>query len=155
MKDKFYLYEGRVMGFPISVYGMNEGYMDYRCLGNIVNEYGGMILNNYIQSATTDITDWETFCGSDIYYIDENDNIRTEEEYYENGCPDGWSEEYNDVYQQFMIGARAAEILKDYTNETVLYSEKLDVYLWNICHYGTSWDYVLTNIAIKDMKTDI
>ena len=27
-----------------------------------------------------------------------------------------------------------------------LYNETLDIWLWGVTHYGTSWDYVLTNI---------
>ena len=34
------------------------------------------------------------------------------------------------------------------TNEIVFYSEDLDMYLWGVTHYGTSWDYVLTDIKI-------
>lgn len=33
-------------------------------------------------------------------------------------------------------------------NEIVYYNETLDMYLWGVTHYGTSWDHVLTNIAI-------
>ena len=35
------------------------------------------------------------------------------------------------------------------TDEIVYYNEELDMYVWGITHYGTSWDYVLTDIAIK------
>lgn len=28
------------------------------------------------------------------------------------------------------------------------YSETLDVYLWGITHFGTSWDYVLTDVKL-------
>lgn len=41
------------------------------------------------------------------------------------------------------------EFLAEYTDEIVFYNEKLDVYIWGITHYGTSWDYVLTDIKLN------
>ena len=28
------------------------------------------------------------------------------------------------------------------------YNEQLDMYLWGITHFGTSWDYVLTDVKL-------
>lgn len=53
---------------------------------------------------------------------------------------------YNEVFQYFIIDSNGAEILKDYTNEIVWYNEELDLHVWGITHYGTSWDCVLTDI---------
>lgn len=155
MKEKFYFYEGRVMGKPISSYGLSNGYMDYGCLANIVADRGGLILNNTIQSNTLDVGEWENYAGSLVYYYDENDDIRTEKEYYDNDCPDDWMECYTDVYQQYIISEEGANILRDYTNEVVEYNEALDIYLWDISHYGTSWSYVLTDIKINEMRNSI
>lgn len=60
-------------------------------------------------------------------------------------------EQYNDaeIFQWYIVSDYGASILKDYTNETLYYNEKLDMYLWGIDHYGTAWDYVLTDIRIK------
>lgn len=33
-------------------------------------------------------------------------------------------------------------------DEYVIYNEKLDIYVWAITHFGTSWDYVLTDIKL-------
>lgn len=54
---------------------------------------------------------------------------------------------YDEVYQQYIVDAAGAEILEK-VNQTVLYNEDLDMYLWNIYHFGTSWTYVLTDIPI-------
>ena len=43
----------------------------------------------------------------------------------------------------------AATILKEWTNEIVFYNQELDMYVWGVTHYGTSWDYVLTNIELN------
>lgn len=53
-----------------------------------------------------------------------------------------------DIYQYYIIDDNLARILKELTNEIVYYIPSLDIYVWGITHYGTSWDYVLTDIAI-------
>lgn len=54
---------------------------------------------------------------------------------------------FDEVYQQYIVDAAGAEILEK-VNQTVLYNEDLDMYLWNIYHFGTSWSHVLTDIPI-------
>lgn len=54
-------------------------------------------------------------------------------------------EKYYDVFQWFIVDDNGAEILKD-AGEIVYYNSDLDLHLWGVTHYGTSWDYVLTNI---------
>ena len=54
-----------------------------------------------------------------------------------------------EIFQWFIISDNGAEILQDWTNENVFYHEKLDMYMWGVTHYGTSWDYVLTDIQIE------
>jgi archaellum component FlaC len=58
-------------------------------------------------------------------------------------------EEYPEIFQYFVISDRGAEILEDYTNEIVFYNSELDMYVWGVTHWGTSWDYVLTDIKIE------
>ena len=52
----------------------------------------------------------------------------------------------DEVYQWYIISDNGASILKDWTNEIVYYNDELDLCLWGVTHYGTSWDYVLTDI---------
>lgn len=55
------------------------------------------------------------------------------------------------VYQDYIISDYGYEFLAEYTDEYVFYNEKLDMYIWAITHFGTSWDYVLTDIKlVKD-----
>ncbi len=54
-----------------------------------------------------------------------------------------------EIFQYFIISEQGAEILKDYTTEVVFYNSVLDLYVWGIDHYGTAWDYVLTDIRIE------
>lgn len=111
-----------VFGKDISKYGLENGYMDYKCLSNIV---GNTILNNNIINYEVD--NWELINGVD--YNEEK-------------------EEYIDIFEYYIIDNWGVEFLVKYTDEIVYYNEILDIYLWGITHWGTSWDYVLTNIEI-------
>ena len=50
--------------------------------------------------------------------------------------------EYCDIFQWYIIDNSTAERLKRSTKELIFYSEKLDVYVLGVTHYGTAWDYV-------------
>lgn len=108
-------------GNKISDYGIENGYVDYATLAKAFDA----VLNNDIISKTFEIGYWDIVNGSD--YDEENDN-------------------FVEIYQYFIISSAGAEILQDYTNEIVYYNEELDMYVWGVTHYGTSWDYVLTEI---------
>ena len=112
-------------GNKISDYGLECGYIDYRTLAR---SFDAVLCNNIIPK-THDV------CG---YWELENG-----EEY------DEANDEYTDVYQYFIISDNGAQILKDYTDELVWYNEELDIYVWGVTHFGTSWDYVLTDIKIE------
>ena len=57
-------------------------------------------------------------------------------------------DEQPEIYQYFIVSDAGANLLKDY-GEIVYYIPALDIYVWGVTHYGTSWDYVLTNIKIE------
>lgn len=50
-----------------------------------------------------------------------------------------------EVYQWYIVSDQGADILKE-INEIVYYNSELDMYLWGVTHWGTSWDYVLTDV---------
>ncbi|MBR5862176.1 MAG: hypothetical protein IKZ08_02490 [Bacteroidales bacterium] len=79
---------------------------------------GDCILNNIVRAET--MTDWEMISG-------EFDQA---------------------IYQDYIISEYGFEILADYTDEIVFYNEKLDMYIWSVTHFGTGWDYVLTDIKL-------
>lgn len=83
---------------------------------------GDVILNNNLM--TIDGLEWELVSGEDSC-----------------GC---------DVYQTYIISESGYQFLNRYTDEIVYYNEELDLYLWGITHFGTSWDYVLTDIKVKE-----
>lgn len=57
-KKGFMLYDGKVCGVEVSRYGLENGYLDYQTLAQIV---GDCILNNTIREET--MNDWEIVAG--------------------------------------------------------------------------------------------
>lgn len=57
---------------------------------------------------------------------------------------------YNEIYQYFIIDLSSwmlDDIKEKYSDELIItYSDLLDNYVLLVDHYGTSWDYVLTDI---------
>ena len=119
------LFGNKVFGVEVSEYGLEHGYLDYRTLAKIV---GDCILNNNI-FMYAGYENWELESGME------------ENEYGD----------YYEVYQYYIITYYGAKFLEDYTDEIVYYHEELDMYLWGITHFGTSWDYVLTDIKLEEM----
>ncbi len=54
-----------------------------------------------------------------------------------------------EVFQWFIISDFGAKVLNNSTNELVYYLPSLDVYVWGVCHWGTSWASVSTDIRIE------
>lgn len=52
---------------------------------------------------------------------------------------------YDEVFQWFIVSDNAVSLLEE-ANQIVYYNEALDMYVWGVTHWGTSWDYVLTCI---------
>lgn len=63
-------------------------------------------------------------------------------------------DEHAEIYQYYIISDSGKDILKYHTNEIIYYIPVLDIYVWGVTHYGTSWDYVLTNIKIEESEED-
>ena len=121
-KEVKYIATNIFYGHEVSEYGKKNGYVDYRTLAKAFNA----VMNNNIINCECGY--FEPYNGSDFYTDEEGNEI------------------YFDFYQYFIIDEFGANLLKEWTDECVLYNEELDIYLWCVNHYGTSWDYVLTDI---------
>lgn len=55
----------------------------------------------------------------------------------------------NEVFQWFIVSDSALWYLKR-AGELVFYSDVLGCYIWGVCHWGTSWGYVMTSLRISD-----
>lgn len=159
MKEQKYYY-----GNAISEYGMQSGRVDYATLAKAFDA----VLNNDIMNLTYDIGSWEQVNGivDNSEEIEELEEKRDElEEENENNPSQIIENEINEineqieeleseqcddpeVFQWFIISDWGAKLLQQETSEIVYYNETLDMYLWGVTHYGTSWGYVLTSIKI-------
>ena len=54
-----------------------------------------------------------------------------------------------EIFQWYIVNGNGADIIKEYTDDPLYYNEALDMYLWGVTHYGTSWDYVLTDVKLN------
>ena len=142
-------------GNKVSEYGIENGFVDYGTLAKAFDA----VLNNNIMEQTADLGYWEQVSGmidnsEEIEEIREqieeqdeetSDKIRELEEQIEE--LEREQDEPGEVFQWYIVSDPGSRILEE-AGEIVYYNETLDMYLWGVTHWGTSWDYVLTNIAI-------
>lgn len=172
---KKYIHKSKYFyGQKISDYGLKNGYVDYGTLAKAFNA----VLNNDIIEKTYNIGFWEQINGI-IDNTDEIDAMIKKQEKIDDVLRDMIDNdqentvkykiierEYNkitsdiqelkdaetyppEIFQYYIISGSGADILCEFTNEFVFYNEELDMYVWGVCHYGTAWDYVLTDIPVK------
>lgn len=156
-KEQKYYY-----GNAISEYGLENGRVDYATLSKCFDA----VLNNDIMQLTYDIGYWDQVSGviDNSEEIEELEEKRDELEEKNESSPSQIIEneinEINDkieelereqddqeVFQWYIVDDCGGHLLTE-INEIVYYNETLDMYLWGVTHWGTSWDYVLTDIKI-------
>lgn len=72
--------------------------------------------------------------GESITYYDKDGNECDEE--------DAVDYSNSEIFQWYLIDEGTADRLKRSTSELIFYSDKLDVYVLGVTHFGTGWDYV-------------
>lgn len=165
------LYGTLFYGNEASEYAKANGYLDYRTLAKAFD----CILSNDIIANTQEIGCWEQVSGFvdyfdeieelqekidklDIQIFHEEDEAKTEELQEKIDKLEEQKKELEDnesytpeIYQYFIVSKFGAEILEE-ANEIVFYNEVLDMYVWGVTHYGTAWDYVLTDIKLNNRE---
>lgn len=161
-------------GNEVSNYGQEQGFIDYATLAK---SFEG-VLNNKIISATG-WENWEQESGfvdnsDEIEKLEyQHDDLENALSDYENGFSEMTPEEVEEtqarlneieseieeleeeqdeqpeIFQYFIVDDNGARILEEDFNEIVFYNNDLDMYVWGVTHWGTSWDYVLTDVKLN------
>lgn len=153
-------------GNKISDYGLENGYLDYRTLAKAFDTVRcNSIENLFFAEINGEWQEAEQVNG----YIDNSDAIeelREELELLEDSDDDATAariaeieneieeleaeqDQQQEVYMWFIVSGYGAELLQDYTDDPVYYLPVMDVYVWGVTHFGTSWDYVLTDVKLE------
>lgn len=154
-------------GNEISAYGLEQGYLDYATLSKA---FDAVLVNDITKLFYAEINGEYNEPEQENGQIDNNDeinnlNVKLSELMDENEDESRTAEieelqdqineleeqqdEQPEIYQYFIISSYGAEIIKDYTNDPLYYLPVIDCYVWGITHYGTSWDYVLTDVKLE------
>ena len=163
-------------GHKISDYGIANGYLDYRTLSKafdavLVNDITKLFystvngeyvepeqVNGYIDNSEaieeleTELEELETeleetdseeqrriIQNTILLYTNQIDELEWEQHESEN----------REIFQYYIISDNGADIIKEFTNDPLYYLPVLDCYIWGVTHWGTSWDYVLTDCKLE------
>lgn len=162
MTQKYYY------GNPVSDYGMEHNRVDYSTFAKAFNH----VYCDFEALQAASNYDFEPVGGNDYYYeldgetytpeemetkkeeleahlqeLEEMEDTSEEIASVENDLEELQEEKYYDIFQYYIVPENAVEILEE-NNEIVLYSDTLNLYVWGVTHYGTAWNYVLTDIEI-------
>lgn len=77
------------------------------------------------------------------------EDYRAEAEKNRDEADDLETQEAPEIFQFFIVDDAGAEIIQEWTDDPLFYCYALDMYIWGVTHWGTSWDYVLTDIRIN------
>lgn len=183
MKENKYVKGNYFYGHEISDYGKEHNRVDYETLAKAFEAINAGKLME-VHPDYCDGTSWEVINGTGYYYEDSDENEYTYEEAQDKIAElqseldvleeleelTGEQEErqieieydiekleeikYREFYNYFIIDSNGAEILKDWTDEYVIYNEELDLYVWGVDHCGTAWRMVLTDIKCNYKEED-
>ena len=158
------LYGTTFNGHEVSEYGKQHNRLDYYTLAR---GFDAVLCNNIFNVG--DIDSWEMESGFSDYSeeieelqekIDalealeelteeqESDLQEYRDELQELEDTDDYYDAMESVYQWFIVSDAFADVLKD-INQIVFYNDELDIYVWGVCHFGTSWSYVLTDVPLN------
>lgn len=128
-------------------YEKEQGYASYR---TIVERFiGDIVLCNNIVQVDSSVLDNMEYDVIETYYNGNGEEI-TEEEYYED--ENAYTERNTpEIFQWYLCNVTEWE--KDNLKEMGIimsYSNLLECDVLCVDHYGTSWDYVLTDVKLFD-----
>lgn len=115
----------------VKVYNIDSG-TPIRCVySQLFRPNSSLLLCNDIVKVDYDLyANLES--GELWHYYDAEGNEVEEDDDYE-------TEEGVDIYQYYLIDDQTAHDLQDHTDEIIMYSEMLDLYVLGVTHFGTMW----------------
>ena len=154
-------------GNKISDYGLENGYVDYATLSKafdavLVNDITKLFfadingefnepeqVNGFIDNQTK--IDELNDRISDLMLENDDDSKTEEIDELQERVDELEQEQDNtpEIFQYFIISGYGAQILQELTDEIAYYLPVIDCYAWGVTHWGTSWDYVLTDIPVE------
>lgn len=109
-------------GNEISRYGQQQGYLDY---GTLSKSFDAVLVNDIAK----------------LFYADINGTWAEAEQI--NGDYDA------EIFQYYIVSSNGADIIQEFTDDPLFYIDYLDMYVWGVTHFGTAWDYVLTDVMLE------
>ena len=156
-------------GHKVSDYALKYGRLDYGTLAKCFN----CVLCNNIPQVDSEIFDNIESGDFESFYYDGEEITREEyeerleeienkiaslsikENYKEIEEQEEEKDKFerleNEIFQYYIVSD--ISLLKE-CNELVFYSPLLDCYIWGVTHWGTSWDYVLTSLKLREKEND-
>lgn len=134
-------------------YEKEQGFASYRTI--IEYFVGDIVLCNNIAEVDESVYENMSFQPETKYY-NENDEEITEEEYFEDENAYFEEEDYPEIFQWYLCNLTQYE--KEQLEEMGIilsYSDKLDCDVLCVDHWGTGWDYVLTNVKLFDTYEEL
>ena len=122
---------GHFCGTELSDFDKKEGYVSYKTLADAM---GSIVLCNNIAEVDENL---------EVHQFPSLSEMTDEEhdEYLDN----------LEVFQYFIIDGDGVNLLERFApDEIIYYSPLLDVYVWGVTHWGTSWSIVPTEISIDE-----
>ena len=111
-------------GNRVSKYGRDHGYLDY---GTFAKAFDAVLCNPIA----------DKYClWDDIVQGFDDEDV-----------------DFPEIFQYYIVSDAGAELIKEYTDDPLFYVPDLYIYVWGITHYGTSWEYVLTDVEMRKGET--
>ena len=122
------------------------GYASYKRV--IERHIQDLVLCNNIVDVDPSI--WDNMGDNAYFYVDEDGEYRTKEE-YDNDTTGEIHEEFEEFYQYYLCNVSNYDLkmLKEY-GIIMSYSDMLDCDVLCVSHCGTSWDYVSTDVELTE-----
>lgn len=152
-------------GYEVSSYGQENGYVDYATFSK---SFDAVLCNNIIEVCNK-LGDYSIYdnMSNGYYYTIENPETGYTEEFDTYSEFEDWradleiehgvivddepEEVFSEVYQWYLVPDTSwnRDDLEQ-AHQVYTYCESLDCLVWGVTHWGTSWDYVLTDIKLTD-----